>query len=113
MRDALDLPQPEIATGQAPGSPLTRADAIEIWIARWLRISRKELVARYGCDPRRLYDIWWGEKFPGSREEAARIFADRYPSLVDRTVFGYRKIARPAAPPGQLDLFMPRSGARM
>lgn len=107
MRHALDMLQPETPTGPAQGRPLNRADAIEIWIARWLRVSRKDLVARYGCDPRRLYDIWWGLKFPGSREEAARVFADRHPGLVDRTVFGYRKIARPTTMSGQLDLFAP------
>ena len=31
--------------------PLTEADAVDIWIARWLRIRRKDLVNRYGCDP--------------------------------------------------------------
>jgi hypothetical protein len=38
--------------------PLTETDAVDIWIARWLRIRRKALLARYGCDPRRLYEIW-------------------------------------------------------
>jgi hypothetical protein len=33
---------------------LTETDAVGIWIARWLRIRRKDLIARYGCDPRRL-----------------------------------------------------------
>jgi hypothetical protein len=28
--------------------PLTEADAVEIWIARWLRIRPKSLVQRYG-----------------------------------------------------------------
>jgi hypothetical protein len=74
--------------------PLCEADAIEIWIARWLRIRRKELVARYGCDPRRLYEIWWGEKFPRSKEKAAAVFRARYPGLVERTAFGYRRIPR-------------------
>ncbi len=44
--------------------PLTEADAVDIWIARWLRIRRKDLVRRYGCDPRRLYEIWEGTAFP-------------------------------------------------
>ena len=37
---------------------LTEDDAIDVWIARWLRIRRIDLVRRYGCDPRRLYEIW-------------------------------------------------------
>src|SRR5262245_39563563 len=43
--------QPAAATGR----PLTEQDAIDIWIARWLRIRRKDILLRYGCDPRRLY----------------------------------------------------------
>lgn len=85
---------------------LTEADAVEIWIARWLRIRRKDLVARYGCDPRRLYEIWWGDRFPESRKQAMQLFAERYPSLVDRTHFGYRRIARIKSFDGdQLSLF--------
>jgi hypothetical protein len=86
---------------------LTEADAVDIWIARWMRIRRKDLVARYRCDPRRLYEIWWGERFPRSRETAAKVFGERFPGLVERTSFGYRRIPRtPARPEGrQLDLF--------
>jgi hypothetical protein len=80
--------------------PLTEADAIDIWIARWLRIPRKALVARYGCDPRRIYEVWWGEKFPRSRELAVAMFRQRYPDLVERTDFGYRRVSRrPRHPP--------------
>jgi hypothetical protein len=42
------------ASGPAVPRRLSEADAIDIWIARWLRIRRKDLIARYGCDPRRL-----------------------------------------------------------
>ena len=54
--------------------PLTEADAVAIWIARWLRIRRKDLVRRYGCDPRRLYEIWEGERFPDARAKALELF---------------------------------------
>ena len=86
---------------------LTEADAIEIWIARWLRIRRKDLVSRFGCDPRRLYEVWWGERFPAAREKAAVLFRERYPALVDRTAFGYRRIPRTheATSATQLSLF--------
>lgn len=86
---------------------LTEADAVEIWIARWLRIRRRDLVARYGCDSRRLYEIWWGERFPASRDKAAELFRQRHPALVDRTSFGYRRIPRTAPVPDgpQLCLF--------
>ncbi|MDX2156968.1 MAG: hypothetical protein SFW09_10725 [Hyphomicrobiaceae bacterium] len=81
---------------QAAPRPLTEAEAIEIWIARWLRIRPKSLVARYGCDPRRLYEIWWGERFPGARVKAETAFRERYPGRVERTGFGYKRIPRVA-----------------
>ena len=80
---------------------------MEIWIARWLRIRRKDLMARYGCDPKRLYEIWWGERFPGARSKAEAEFRKRHPGLFERTGFGYRRIPRgmPAPQGSQLDLF--------
>jgi hypothetical protein len=93
---------------QAPAihsGTLTEKDAIDIWIARWLRIRQKDLLARYRCDSRRLYEIWWGEKFPASRRKAADIFKQRYPSHTDRTDFGYRRIPRGATGTAQADLF--------
>ena len=89
------------------GRTLTEAEAIEIWIARWLRIPRKELLARYGCNSTRLYEIWWGERFPASRARAAEEFRRRYPELTDRTVFGYKRIRRVSLEPivRQPDLF--------
>lgn len=86
---------------------LTEKDAIEIWIARWLRVPRKDLLARYGCNSTRLYEIWWGERFPASRARAADEFSRRYPELTERTVFGYRRIRRSVSgsAPGQADLF--------
>ncbi len=80
---------------------LTERDAIDIWIARWLRLRRKEILERYDCDPRRLYDIWEGVRFPASRAKAMEAFAERYPSLVDRVDYGnHRRI--PRRPPAEL-----------
>jgi hypothetical protein len=88
-------PQTEAPTAQPPKvRSLNEADAVEIWIARWLRVRPMALVARYGCDPRRLYDIWWGHAFPASRVRAQKAFLERYPSAADRTDFGYRRIPR-------------------
>jgi hypothetical protein len=84
---------------------LTEADAIEIWIARWLRTRPRDLVVRYGCDGRRLYDIWWGKTFPGSRSRAKQVFIERYPGSADRSDFGYRKIPRGGSDPRQGSLF--------
>src|SRR5262245_46193237 len=74
--------------GQPGRRPLAEADAVDIWIARWLRVRRKELIARYGCDPRRLYEIWEEKRFFGSRDKARTLFAERYPSLVERIDYG-------------------------
>ena len=75
--------------------PLSEADAIDIWIARWLRIRRKDLLIRYGCDPRRLYEIWEEQRFAGSRAKAMILFRERYPGLVDRIDYGrHRRIPR-------------------
>jgi hypothetical protein len=85
---------------------LTEADAVDIWIARWLRIRRKDLIERYGCDPRRLYEIWEGSRFPGSREKALALFGERYPSLAGRVDLGpHRRIPRSPPLEGQLELF--------
>jgi hypothetical protein len=85
--------------------PLTESDAIDIWIARWLRIRVTDLVRRYGCDPRRLYEIWGEERFPGSRARALDEFKRRFPKLIERVDPGpHRRISR-VAHPGQLSLF--------
>jgi hypothetical protein len=81
--------------------PLGEADAVDIWIARWLRVRRKELVARYGCDPRRLYEIWEEKRFAGSRDKARALFAERYPALADRIDYGCHRTV-PRKPPAEL-----------
>ena len=80
--------------------PLTEADAVAIWIARWLRIRRKDLVRRYGCDPRRLYEIWEGERFPDARAKALELFEARYPEPARPGRFRPPPAARPGAPSG-------------
>ncbi len=79
-------PRPRGADGR-----LTSDDAIDIWIARWLRVRPKDLIERYGCDPRRLYEIWAEDKFTGSRERARKLFTQRHPGLVDRIDYGAHK----------------------
>jgi hypothetical protein len=95
VTDLLNIPrfdQVAVKATAAKSRALTEADAVDIWIARWLRTRPRDLVARYGCDNRRLYDIWWGHAFPASRIRAEKIFAERYPEAVERTSFGYRRI---------------------
>jgi hypothetical protein len=78
-----------------PRRALTHADAVDVWIARWLRIRRKDLIARYGCDPRRLYEVWEQKRFAGSRETAKALFIERYPGLIDRIDYGpHRAVPR-------------------
>lgn len=93
-----------------PASPkraLTEADAVEVWIARWLRHRRADIVRRFGCDPRRIYEIWEGTRHPASRARALKIFEQRYPELIDRVDFGnHRRIPRlDSRDPDQLSLF--------
>jgi hypothetical protein len=93
-----------------PGTPtprraLTHGDAVEIWIARWLRTPQRQLLARYGCDPRRLYEIWQEDKFPGSRDAAlAELFA-RFPTTRDRFDPGAHRPIPRSSHPDQLALF--------
>ena len=96
---------PALRVPLAVRRPLTEADAVDIWIARWLRIRRKDLLARYGCDPRRLYEIWEGTRHPAARAKALVLFHERHPTLVQRTDFGNpRRISR-LDDPAQLGLF--------
>jgi hypothetical protein len=96
----LSAPPPAIAR-----RALTEEDAVDIWLARWLNIRRIDLVRQYGCDPRRLYEIWAGERFPAARAKALEIFQARFPGLQGRVDFGpHRRVSREAHP-GQMSLF--------
>jgi hypothetical protein len=88
------VPAP-LASKATAARRLSEADAIDIWIARWLRIRRKDLIIRYACDPRRLYEIWEEKRFAGSRDRALEAFRQRYPTLLDRIDWGpHRRIPR-------------------
>lgn len=89
--------------GERPA--LTEADAVDIWIARWLKIRRRDLIQRYGCDPRRLYEIWQEDRFAGSRAKALELFRSRYPTLSDRIDPGAHVRISKAPHPDQLQLF--------
>lgn len=102
MTATLDIDAPEEIR------PLDADAAVDVWIARWLRIRRIDLVRRYNCDPRRLYEIWEGKRFPDSREKALKRFEEDYPGLMDRVDFGHhRRIPRQPSDDleGQLALF--------
>ena len=93
------------APSRAPRSALSEADAVDIWIARWLRIRPRDLILRYGCDPRRLYEIWQEERFPGSRGKALKLFLTQFPTLADRIDPGPHVRMPKTAHPDQLPLF--------
>jgi hypothetical protein len=96
----LSAPPPAVAR-----RPLTEADAVDIWIARWLKVRRRDLIQRYGCDPRRLYEIWEETRFGGSRAKALEAFHVRFPGLMDRVDPGpHRRISKQIHP-DQLSLF--------
>ncbi len=83
------------AAERARRRTLSESDAIDIWIARWMRIRRKDIRARYGCDPRRLYEIWEGTRFPASREKAWKQFQERFPTLTGQVDSSpHRRISR-------------------
>ena len=95
--------------------PLTQEDAVNIWIARWLKVRQKDLVRRYACDPRRLYEIWEETRFAGSRAKALEVFRARYPGLANRIDPGSHQRISKAPHPGSdepvLGLPMPTSAA--
>lgn len=94
------------SVSNARKSTLSEKDAVDIWIARWLRIRRKDILQRYDCDPRRLYEVWEGVKHPASRAKALIRFQAEYPNLMDRVDFGgHRRIPRNERHPDQLSLF--------
>jgi hypothetical protein len=93
---------------------LRETDAIDIWIARWLRVRRKDLLTRYACDPRRIYEIWEEKRFAGSRNKALELFRERYPGLVDRVDYGpHRRIPRGVPADLQPSLFDGLTQAQM
>lgn len=114
MKPSMPRASASFADSARVRAPLTEADAIEIWIARWLKIRRRDLIQRYGCDPRRLYEIWQEERFAGSRAKALDAFASRFPWLTDRIDPGPH-VRIPRAPhPDQLtffDMLPPQSDA--
>jgi len=88
-------------------SKLSETDAIDLWIARWLRLRPKDIVARYDCDARRIYEVWEGRLYPASREAARARFERDYGALAGQTDFSpHRRISRARPDPEhQPDLF--------
>lgn len=84
---------------------LTEADAVDIWIARWLKVRRKDVIARYNCDARRIYEVWTGERFPAARDKAWKIFNERFPGLGDRVDASPHRTIHRGQDPAQLALF--------
>ncbi len=84
---------------------LTEDDAVELWLARWLKTPRKVIMARYTCDARRIYEVWEGSRFPGSRAKALERLRALHPNLPEQVdVSRHRRIPR-GTHPSQLSLF--------
>ena len=106
------VPAPVESSASVPRR-LSEADAIDIWIARWLRIRRKDLIVRYACEPRRLYEIWEEKRYAGSRDRALELFRQRFPTLLDRIDWGpHRRIPRGVPADLQPGLFDHLDGAQ-
>lgn len=84
---------------------LTEDDAVAIWQARFLKVRPKDLVRRYQCDPRRLYEIWEEARFPGTRAKALELLRARYPGIEERIDPGPHQRFSKTADPRQMDLF--------
>ncbi|HET6320435.1 MAG TPA: hypothetical protein VFF87_00125 [Hyphomicrobium sp.] len=73
---------------------LTYEDAIDIWVRFWIGDERHKIVRDYDQNPMRVYEIWWEEKFRGSRQDAEMTFRTRYPERADRMDFSPLKKTR-------------------
>jgi hypothetical protein len=96
---------PDVVLAPCAQRALSEADAIEIWIARWFRVPQRQLLARYGCDARRFYEIWEETRFIGSRAKALDALRLRYPTSMDRFDPGAHRRFTRAPHPDQLALF--------
>ena len=88
-----------------PVKALTEVDAVDIWIKRWLRIRVTDIRKHYGCDSRRLYEVWEESKFPRARAKAEALFRERHPGIVDRIDYGVHVRISKEEHPDQLGLF--------
>ncbi|MCO6386889.1 hypothetical protein [Aliihoeflea sp. 40Bstr573] len=59
--------------------------AKDIWKARWRGEAVQSLVARYGENPFRFYEVWSEERNEGSRKAAYQELMTEDPSLAKRT----------------------------
>lgn len=73
---------------------LNYEDAIDIWIRFWLGHERHEIIRDYDQNPLRVYEIWWEEKFIGSRDDAETTFRTRHPELARGVSFSALKKTR-------------------
>jgi hypothetical protein len=102
------LMPPTLVPVQAPKpavKALSEADAIDIWIMRWMRIRVTDIRKRYGCDSRRLYEVWEQTKHPAARSKAEAKFRIEHPGIVDRIDYGAHKRVSKEESPDQLGLF--------
>jgi len=56
--------------------------AVDIWISKWLGEKKQALIAKYGENNFRFYEVWTEERNFGTRLKAWALFQQRYPDLV-------------------------------
>ena len=78
---------------------------MQIWIARWLRVRPSDLVNRYACDPRRLYEIWEETHFRAAGQSAGRCSATAIRGSKTASIPGAHRRVSKAAHPDQMTLF--------
>ena len=84
---------------------LTYRQAVVVWVAHWLKISKQRVAVRYDVDRRRIYEVLQFQKHPRAYETARRIFCALFPDKVAGTVFGAHRRTGRWSIPGQMDFF--------
>ena len=80
-------------------------NSVMYWVGRELGLKQRRIEAKFDVDPRRLFEVWSGERYPASRDHAIRIFNLLFPKRPPKYGFEfhvprYRRVNRK-----QLDLF--------
>lgn len=70
---------------------LTRIEAVKSWVLRASGWRLRDIQARFGVDPRRLYEVWEESEHKGTRFEAMRLFARLFPSKSLENLFEKHK----------------------
>ncbi len=70
-----------------PNCNFTRIEASKSWVLRACGWKTRDIRARFGVDPRRLYDVWEEKVQRDSRESGIRLFKRILPGHYDEDRF--------------------------